>query len=119
MCFHSKQSKKAQAVEKRFKAKVENPAEFLVSDHINAFSFPKTPVILNSQPDVIQNINWGLIPAWSKNEEIRKYTINAKLETITEKPSFKKVVENRCLIITTGFYEWQWQDKKARIKRNT
>lgn len=117
MCFHSKQSKKAQNVEKRFNAKVDDPKGFLVSDHIKGFSFPKTPVILNERPDIIQNINWGLIPSWSNDNEIRKFTLNAKVETLTEKPSFKNVVNNRCLIVATGFYEWQWQDKKGKNKK--
>ena len=116
MCFHSKQSKKAQEAEKRFNAKVEDKANFLISDHINAFTFPKTPVITNEDYKLIQNVNWGLIPHWAKDNEIRKYTVNAKIETINDKPAFRDSTNNRCIILSDGFYEWQWQDSKGQNK---
>lgn len=42
---------------------------------------------------------------------------NAKFETIHEKPAFKNSVNNRCLVITDGFYEWQWLDEKGKNKQ--
>lgn len=116
MCFHSKQTKLALEVENRFKAKIDNPEEFKTSEHINAFNFPKTAIITNENPELITHYNWGLIPSWANDEEIRKMTVNAKIETITEKPSFKNVIDNRCLIIANGFYEWQWLDSKGKNK---
>lgn len=116
MCFHSKQSKKAKEAEKRYKAKVENKSDFLVADSINAFTFPKTPVITNEDDTLIQNINWGLIPHWAKDQEIRKYTVNARIETLRDKPAFKDVMYNRCIILSDGFYEWQWRDSKGKNK---
>jgi putative SOS response-associated peptidase YedK len=55
---------------------------------------------------------------WSKDDVIKAYTLNARIETIKEKPSFKGAVKNRCLIIADGFYEWQWLDKKGAKKQN-
>jgi putative SOS response-associated peptidase YedK len=57
-------------------------------------------------------MQWGLIPAWSRNREeaerIRKGTYNARSETLHEKPSFKEALSRgRCLIIAGGFFEWQ------------
>ena len=52
-----------------------------------------------------------------KDNSIRKYTLNAKIETLQEKPSFRNVIDNRCLIITDGFYEWQWLDPKGKRKQ--
>jgi len=117
MCFHSKQSKKAQTVEKRFKAKVEDLALFESQTEFNGFTFPKTPVITNETTDKIQMFNWGLIPSDSYNETIRQYTLNARIETIKEKASFKNNVKNRCLIIADGFYEWKWLDNKGKNKQ--
>lgn len=116
MCFHSKQSKSAQEVQNRFKAKFENEALFTPKIY-NGFQFPKTPVITNKQPDKIQLFNWGLIPFWAKDDSIKKNTLNARIETIHEKPSFRNSVNNRCLILADGFFEWQWLDDKGKKKQ--
>lgn len=116
MCFHSKQSKTATQIEKRFKAKIEKPLDFIVMEHINGFEFPKTPIITDTNSEIITHYNWGLIPSWSKDEEIRKFTLNAKIETLNEKPSFKESINKRCLVLANGFYEWQWHDTKGKNK---
>ncbi len=117
MCFYTKQTKKAVEIEFRFNAKFNQPDQFSPSDFINGFTFPKTPVITSNDPEIIQLFNWGLIPAWSSDERIRRSTLNAKIETLSEKPSFKDYISNRCLIIANGFYEWQWLDKKGKHKQ--
>ena len=54
-------------------------------------------------------LQWGLIPSWSKEP---KGFINARVETIDEKPSFKESFEKRrCLILADGFYEWERNEK--------
>ncbi len=116
MCFHSKQSKSAQEVENRFNAKIKQLDYFNIIDHINAYSFPKTPVITDMEPDTINHFNWGLIPAWAQDNEIRKMTINARIETIKEKPAFRNNYNKRCLVIANGFYEWKWLDEKGKKK---
>ena len=117
MCFHSKQTKLALEVENRFKAKIDRPSEFKRQEHINGFEFPKTLVIIDEQPEVITHFNWGLIPSWAKDEDIRKFTLNAKIETLDEKPSFRNSINKRCLVISNGFYEWQWLDSKGKNKQ--
>jgi len=117
MCFYSKLSKKAVELEKRFKANMNNPELFSGNEIINGFSFPYNPVITNKDPGIIQLFNWGLIPSWSKDKEIRKNTLNARIETIQEKVSFKNNIQNRCLILADGFYEWQWQDELGKKKQ--
>jgi len=117
MCFHSKQTKKAAEVESRFNAKIDDVALFNPQSEINGFTFPKTPIITNTKPKLIQHYQWGLIPFWAKDESIKKYTLNAKIETLREKPSYRDAVENRCLIIVDGFYEWQWLDSKGKRKQ--
>lgn len=117
MCFHSKQTKLALEVESRFKAKIDKLSEFKPQAHINGFDYPKTPIITDEAPEIITHYNWGLIPEWAKDDEIRRYTLNAKIETLSEKPSFRNSVNKRCLVIANGFYEWQWLDTKGKNKQ--
>jgi len=116
MCFHSKQSKEATEVENRFDAKIDNIAIFKPQENINGFDYPSTPIILDENPKIITHYNWGLIPSWSKDDEIKKFTLNARIETVDDKPSFRNSVNKRCLVIANGFYEWQWLDSKGKNK---
>lgn len=51
---------------------------------------------------------WGLVPPWSKDSIAGKAIINARAETLTEKPSFRGIFkQQRCLIVADGFYEWE------------
>lgn len=53
-------------------------------------------------------LQWGLIPSWAKDPAIGSKLINARAETLTEKPSFRSAFKHRrCLILADGFYEWQ------------
>ncbi|MBS1782711.1 MAG: SOS response-associated peptidase [Bacteroidetes bacterium] len=116
MCFHSKQSKSAQELKHRFMAHIKD--DNLIQPTVyNGFQYPQTPVITNKLPNEIQLYAWGLIPFWAKDNSIRKNTLNAKIETIHQKPSFRNVVNNRCLVLADGFYEWQWLDPKGKQKQ--
>lgn len=56
----------------------------------------------------ITTLRWGLIPSWAKDEKMASKMINARSETVTEKPSYRQAFQKRrCLIPTSGFYEWQ------------
>lgn len=53
-------------------------------------------------------LKWGLIPSWAKDASIGAKLINARSETVTEKPSFREAFKKRrCIIPADGFYEWQ------------
>jgi putative SOS response-associated peptidase YedK len=55
---------------------------------------------------------WGLIPFWAKDPFSGFKMINARAETLAEKPTFKKAfMEQRCLVVASGFYEWREEDK--------
>jgi putative SOS response-associated peptidase YedK len=56
----------------------------------------------------LERLHWGLIPSWADNPSIGNKMINARAETVAEKPSFRKAFKNhRCLVLADGFYEWQ------------
>lgn len=118
MCFHSKQSKSAQELENRFKAEFEHSEAYNPAIY-NGFGYPKTPVITNADPKTIQMYHWGLLPKWAKTSKdpIRSQTLNARVETITEKPAFRNSIDNRCLILLDGFFEWEWLDEKGKNKQ--
>ncbi|TVR80876.1 MAG: SOS response-associated peptidase [Chitinophagaceae bacterium] len=117
MCFHIRLSKEAVKIENRFNANFEDPDSFIQSEHINGFAHPRLPVITNEDQKSIQLFNWGLIPFWAKDESIRKYTLNARIESIRKKPAFRQSVQKRCLVIVNGFYEWQWLDSRGKKKQ--
>ena len=83
---------------------------------VSGFLHPLLP-IQKSQEDKITWVSWGLIPAWADQEDIRQHTLNARIETLGEKPSFRDVQHNRCLVLVEGFYECQWLDPKGKRKQ--
>ncbi|MEI6681579.1 MAG: SOS response-associated peptidase [Bacteroidota bacterium] len=65
-------------------------------------------VISNELPGELSFFRWGLIPSWAKDASIGNKLINARAETLEEKPSFKNCFRNRrCLVPATGFFEWK------------
>jgi putative SOS response-associated peptidase YedK len=59
----------------------------------------------------LEMFHWGLIPSWAKEPQIGNRMINARAETVHEKPSFRSAFKaRRCLILADGFYEWQKAD---------
>ncbi len=117
MCYSTKLTKKASEIETRFNAIFDDLNLYSTNNEINAFTYPKTPIITNLQSNMIQHCYWGLVPEWAKDESIKKYTLNARIETISQKPSFKNNINNRCLIVANGFYEWQWLNERGSAKQ--
>jgi putative SOS response-associated peptidase YedK len=116
MCFTAAQTSSKQDLEKRFNATFVDGALYIPAVN-NGFAFPETPIITNTQPDNIQLFRWGLVPKWAKDLSIRKNTLNARIETIDEKPAFKNTVNHRCLVLANAFYEWHWLDSKGKRKQ--
>ena len=79
----------------------------------NAHPYQKLPVIKKyKNGNTLESLKWGLIPSWAKDKDF-KAVINARLETIDEKVSFKKLIKNnRCVVVADGFYEWKRKDKE-------
>jgi len=71
-------------------------------------------VISNNNPDELSFYHWGLIPFWAKEKSIGYKLINAKSETITEKPSYKNAFRSRrCLVPADSFFEWKKDYEKT------
>jgi putative SOS response-associated peptidase YedK len=65
-------------------------------------------VIANNHPDRLEHFRWGLIPSWAKDPSIGSRLINARAETLAEKPAFRTAFRRRrCLLPADGFYEWR------------
>jgi putative SOS response-associated peptidase YedK len=65
-------------------------------------------IVGNEGERVLEFMHWGLVPPWAKDISIGSRMINARSETLTEKPSFKRAfARRRCLVIADGFFEWQ------------
>ena len=74
-------------------------------------------VVQRDEGNVATPMRWGLVPFWAKDEAIGNQLINARAETLAEKPSFKRPLKSqRCLVVADGFYEWRKADgRKAPI----
>lgn len=74
-------------------------------------------VIPNDGLNRLDFFQWGLIPSWAKDPEIGNRMINARAETLAQKPAFRAAFRRRrCLILADGFYEWQVQPgQKAKL----
>lgn len=116
MCYTTSLDKEQQEIERHFNRQMKQGLLFEPYKVNLGFSHKFTPIIPVDDSNFITIAQWGLIPSWAKDTSFQKNTLNAKIETITELPSFKNYVKNRCLIIADGFYEWKWLDEKGKQK---
>lgn len=71
------------------------------------------PVIDRKSPNQVEMMKWGLIPSWAKDPKIGYKMINARAESVKDKPSFRKPFrDQRCLVPASGFYEWLKTEKE-------
>lgn len=90
-------------VEARFDAAASQPLD----ERYNIAPGDDVAVIRGDEPDVIDQYEWGLLPRWVDDPDDWPYPINARAETIEEKPSFREAAnQRRCLVIADGYYEW-------------
>ena len=92
------------AAEKRSGARFEAPALATY----NAAPSQQMPIITNAAPECIQLIAWDLVSSWSRDPATGPKSINARAETLAEKPSFRQLLaRRRCLVLADSFFEWQ------------
>jgi len=85
--------------------------------HVSGFSHPNLLIYTNESPKLPTLAKWGLIPEWTKNKEqankLHNNTINARGESIFEKPSFRNsAIHKRCIVPVDGFFEHHHREKK-------
>ena len=86
--------------------------EWQIEDHRPNYNIAPTqysPILIQDKGNrIVKRMRWGLIPEWSKNDSFASKMINARIETITTKPSYRNLIyKNRCMIISDGYYEWK------------
>jgi putative SOS response-associated peptidase YedK len=80
----------------------------LLHESYNVAPTQQSYVISNRHPQHLQVMQWGLIPHWAKDAQGSIALINARMETLDEKPSFKEAIRHqRCLVLMDSFYEWK------------
>jgi putative SOS response-associated peptidase YedK len=106
MCGRYTNSAKADELEKIFGISGKIPP---LKPRYNIAPTQMIDAIIEQKEDrILTGFKWGLIPAWAKDDSIGVKMINARAETVAEKPSFKNAFKSRrCIIPATGFYEWQ------------
>ena len=84
------------------------PAADEMSPRYNIVPSQRVAVVPNNRENSVEFFQWGLIPSWAKDPKIGNRMINARSETLAEKPSFRTPYKRRrCLILSDGFYEWR------------
>ena len=74
-----------------------------------------SPVLLNDGKRKVKPMFWGLVPSWAKDKTIGAKMINARSETLGEKPSFQSLIyQKRCIVISDGYFEWKREGKKKK-----
>nr|BBH94233.1 DUF159 family protein [Thermogemmatispora argillosa] len=91
------------------------PATLEAQPRYNIAPSQEVVAILHEGTRQMAWLRWGLIPSWAKEEAIGNRMINARAETLAEKPSFKRLLRSRrCLVVADGFYEWQQTNGSKR-----
>src|SRR5262245_54950505 len=86
---------------------IENRLDHLVPRY-NVAPGQHVPVVISKSPNRAVIMRWGLIPHWAKEEKIGYRMINARIETLKEKPSYRGSLKHkRCIVPASGFYEWR------------
>jgi len=103
MCGRYTLATPAAELEDRFGATFEDPPE----PRYNCAPGQSLPVVAGDDPGRFREFKWGLIPSWADDAAVGNDLINARAETVDEKPSFSEAFERRrCLVPADGFYEW-------------
>ncbi len=123
MCGRFQLSVKGKEISERFNVEVHNeihrPSGVSPSPAkgFNCAPFQWLPVILNTKPECLSYLRWGLVPSWAANEREGAKLINVRAETMHQKPAFRRVFEQgRCLVPANGFYEWDNKSPKQAYR---
>ncbi len=88
---------------------------FDLAPRYNVAPTQEAPIVVGGARRQLKFFRWGLIPSWSSDMKSAARMINARAETVHEKPSFREAfAARRCLVCTDGFYEWK-REGKSRL----
>lgn len=115
MCYTVAINKRKDELARRFKAAFDD-VTYDPAYAVSGFVHPLLPVMFSESPGRIGVAQWGLIPNWVKSRdqahELWNQTLNAKGETIFEKPSFRApALTKKCCVLVNGFFEWHTSGK--------
>jgi putative SOS response-associated peptidase YedK len=100
--------------------------EDLLEEDYNVAPTKSVPAVLErsskEEPEQVvrqlRMLRWGLVPSWAKDLSVGSRMINARVETVDEKPAFRKAfASRRCLLPADGYYEWYVLDKREDEKK--
>ena len=114
MCGRASLAKLPKDLEIRYKTKFIKSSE-VAENRLPNFNIAPThwhPVVTNEAGHPLKFFKWGLIPHWAKDHKIGSRLINARSETILEKPAFQNIHKKRCIVPFDGFYEWKREGNK-------
>ncbi len=84
----------------------ENPDNYL--PNYNIAPTQNSPILIDNGKRIVKSMRWGLIQSWAKDDKFGSRMINARIETLLEKPSYRNLLsKKRCIVITDGYYEWK------------
>jgi putative SOS response-associated peptidase YedK len=114
VCYKVSNKAQKSQLEEEFDAVLEDTPDetWEPQNELSGFAHPRLPVFTQTQTRKLELMRWGLIPHWTGSleqaAELAKQTLNARAETMFEKPAFRdSAAVRRCVIPVTGFYEWQ------------
>ncbi len=107
MCGRYTLKAEKKEMEEEFGARVESAEALPARYNIAPTQF--IPVVRHLEAErFLSAMKWGLIPSWAKDEKIGNKMINARAETVAEKPAFRSAFKSRrCIVPASGFYEWK------------
>lgn len=112
MCGRYKLTTAPIELEEYFEAIISNAGTIEPLLNVTPGMFMPVVAIGRDKVPVITTFRWGLVPSWSKDPKVGYKMINARSETITEKPSFAQPFQRRrCIVPSNGFYEWKTEGK--------
>lgn len=106
------------------KEEIEKQLLVNITDYTPRYNIAPSQPVLSVISDGMERkagyLRWGLVPSWAKDRKIGYKMINARAETIHDKPAFKRLFERRrCLIVADGFYEWKRTENGKKPYRIT
>jgi putative SOS response-associated peptidase YedK len=123
MCYHTKLKADAVSVAAKLNAEFLEVDTYSPMSYINGFEFPQTPVVRHDERKIIQYYEWGMLgdyltyKGFEKNspesKKARVGCLNARIEELEQKATYKSKINNRCIIPMDGMFEWQWANPDA------